>query len=126
MDAGADPVLSFVDGGLGSTYCSARQQGCCVSMISCLLMQPPKERSGSSIEIADGLLQKETAALLQSPQFVKTVDTWLVATGDPVAAVGAVGMMRGCGNRRCGRHRPDYSQPAGHARKQRRQPACRA
>jgi hypothetical protein len=46
------------------------------------------------IEIADGLLQPETAALLQSPRFRSTVDHFLFAAGEPMAALAGVNMLR--------------------------------
>jgi hypothetical protein len=95
-DAGADPVLSFVDGGLASTYCGKLEH--LLSLHDLLLAYAAMAGAEWAIvEIADGLLQKETAALLQSHEFVKTVESWIVATSDPVAAVGAVSMMRGWG-----------------------------
>ena len=49
------------------------------------------------VEIADGLLQGETAALLRSPAFTRTVDAWLFAAGDPLAALSGVQLLRGLG-----------------------------
>jgi hypothetical protein len=49
------------------------------------------------VEIADGLLQRETAALLQTSRFTTTVDAWVLATSDPLGAVGGVSMLRSWG-----------------------------
>ena len=49
------------------------------------------------VEIADGLLQCETAALLQHPGFATSVDAWVFAAGDPLAAAGGVGVLRSWG-----------------------------
>jgi hypothetical protein len=49
------------------------------------------------IEIADGLLQEETAALLQCPAFATSVSAWVLATSDPLAATGAVHVFRDWG-----------------------------
>jgi len=46
------------------------------------------------IEIADGLLQPETAALLQCRSFRDTVEHWVFATSDPLAAEGGVRLLR--------------------------------
>jgi hypothetical protein len=46
------------------------------------------------VEIADGLLQNETATLLQNHRFTRTVDAWVFAAGDPLGAAGGVGVLR--------------------------------
>ena len=49
------------------------------------------------IEIADGLLEIETAALLQSRSFTENVDAWVFAAGDPIGAVGGISILQGWG-----------------------------
>ncbi len=49
------------------------------------------------VEIADGVLQCETAALLQHPGFTASVDAWVFAAGDPLAAAGGVRVLRSWG-----------------------------
>jgi len=49
------------------------------------------------MEIADGLLQGETSALLQCPQFTETIDAWVFACGDALAAAGGIDILRGWG-----------------------------
>jgi hypothetical protein len=49
------------------------------------------------VEVADGLLQAETGALFQASHFVRSVDAWLLAATDPLAAVGGVAVLRGWG-----------------------------
>jgi hypothetical protein len=49
------------------------------------------------VEIADGPLQNETAALLQSSRFSQTVDAWIFAAGDPLSAAGGVRVLRSWG-----------------------------
>src|SRR5437763_1251862 len=78
-------VLDFVDGGLPSTYL------CDLDELLNLydLFRAHAASQGATcmvVEIADGLLQNETAALLQSSRFSQTVDTWIFAAGDPLAA----------------------------------------
>lgn len=93
LDAGASPALDFVDGGYASTYL------CILEHLLDLygLLRAHAAAQGAEwvvVEIADGLLQEETAALLQSSHFSATVDAWVFATSDPLAAVGGVGVLR--------------------------------
>jgi hypothetical protein len=93
LDAGACVALDFVDGGLPSTYlCSAHE----LVALHHLLMAnaASQEPDYVVVEIADGLLQSETAALLQDFRFTRTVDVWVFAAGDPLGAVGGVHVLR--------------------------------
>ena len=96
LDAGACLALEFVDGGLPSTYRATLQE---LLDLYKLLRGHAGTRGAEwvVVEIADGLLQEETAALLRSPDFIATVDAWVFATGDPVAALGGVGTLRDWG-----------------------------
>jgi hypothetical protein len=92
-DAGAYPVLDFTDAGYSSTY---------------RVPLPELERIATTLvceialadvdvillEIADGLLQHETAALLRSPRFRALTDGFLLAAGDALAAAGGVAWLR--------------------------------
>lgn len=92
-DAGASPVLDFVDGGCPSTYRSSLQE--LLSLHELLCAQAAAQGAEwVVIEVADGVLQQETAALLQCPRFTTTVEAWVFATGDPVAALGGVQLLR--------------------------------
>src|SRR5262249_30790350 len=96
VDVGAEPALNFIDGGFPSTYQCTLEQLLHLHHLLC----GHAAAQGAEyvvIEIADGLLQTETAALLQSEIFTSTVDAWVFATGDPIAAVGGVGILRGWG-----------------------------
>lgn len=93
LDAGASPALDFVDGGYPSTY------GCSIGQLLDLyeLLKSQAAADGATwvvIEIADGLLQQETAALLQTEAFTESVDAWLFATSDAVAALGGISLLR--------------------------------
>ena len=78
-DAGAGPVLNFVDGGYGSTYLVPPDQ--LLDLHRLLLGHATaSDAEWVVVEIADGLLQTETAALLRSPLFTATVDNWVLAT----------------------------------------------
>lgn len=93
LDAGACVALDFVDGGLPSTYLSSVDE--LLGLYDLLILRAGA--AGASwvvIEIADGLLQRETSALLQHPSFVASVDAWVFAAGDPLAAAGGVSVLR--------------------------------
>jgi hypothetical protein len=96
LDAGASPTLDFVDGGFPSTYlCSLESL---LQLYHLLLAHAALQGAEFAvIEIADGLLQDETAALLQCPAFTTSVSAWLLATSDPLAATGGVYMFRDWG-----------------------------
>ena len=96
LDAGACAALDFVDGGFPSTYLSSLDE--LLNLYNLLISRAAA--AGASwvvVEIADGLLQRETAALLQHPSFTTSVDAWVFAAGDPLAAAGGVSVLRGWG-----------------------------
>ncbi len=85
-DAGADPVLDFTDAGVVSTYLLELPalERILVTLVAHL------HRSGVDaivIEIADGILQVETAALIESPVFRSIVSGVFFAAGDAMGAV---------------------------------------
>ena len=93
VDAGATPSFDFIDGGFPSTHrCSLDE----LLNLHELLLAHAVAGGASTvvIEIADGLLQQETAALLQSPEFKRTIQHWVFATSDPLAADGGVRLLR--------------------------------
>jgi hypothetical protein len=95
-DAGACAALDFVDGGLPSTYlCSLKE----LLHLYELLVGHAVARGAECVvvEVADGLLQAETGALFQASHFVGSVDAWVLAATDPLAAVGGVAVLRGWG-----------------------------
>src|SRR3989441_3464902 len=96
LDAGACVALDFVDGGLPSTYlCSLTE----LLNVYRLLVDHAASQGAAwvVVEIADGIIQGETAALLASTRFASTVDAWLLAATDALGAAGALGMLRGMG-----------------------------
>ena len=98
LDAGACTTLDFVDGGLPSTYL------CALSDLLTLFRRLVDHATAHSatwvvVEIADGIIQGETAALLASTRFTTTVDAWLLAASDALGVAGAVGMLRPLGIR---------------------------
>jgi hypothetical protein len=96
LDAGACVALDFIDGGFPSTYgCSTDEL---LSLHDLLVSRAASmEASWIVIEIADGILQSETAALLRSSRFTNTVDAWVFAAGDPLGAVGGLQVLRDWG-----------------------------
>jgi hypothetical protein len=93
VDAGACAALNFLDGGYPSTYLCSLEELLALHR----LLVAHAAASGAEwivVEIADGLFQRETAALLQSPEFVADVDGWLFAVGDALAAACGVKVMR--------------------------------
>ncbi len=86
-DAGADFVADFTDAGMGTTYLQPLEK--IRDGIETLLQA--SERQGCDIavmEIADGLFQLETAALLQDAWMRNRMSSLVFACGDPVAAYG--------------------------------------
>jgi hypothetical protein len=96
LDAGACVALDFVDGGYPSTYlCSTDEL---VSLYGLLIGHA--RAAGADwvvVEIADGLLQQETAALLRHPEFRNAVDMWMFAASDPMAAESGALILRRLG-----------------------------
>jgi hypothetical protein len=96
LDAGACVALDFVDGGYPSTYLLGL--GDLLELHAHLLGHAAAAGATSAVvEIADGLLQFETAALLGARAFTETVDAWLFAAADPLSAVSGVRLLAGWG-----------------------------
>src|SRR5947207_13881215 len=93
MSADHCAALVFMDGGLPSTYLCDLDE---LLNLYDLFRAHAAARGATCmvVEIADGLLQNETAALLQSSRFTRTVDAWIFAAGDPLAAAGGVRVLR--------------------------------
>ncbi|MDX1606737.1 MAG: hypothetical protein R3202_11130, partial [Candidatus Competibacterales bacterium] len=89
VDAGADQVLDFTDCGLPSTF------GVEPSGVEDVFIRLTNELAVAAvdvtvIEVADGVFQEETAALLRSPVFARNVDVILFAAGDALGALAGV------------------------------------
>jgi hypothetical protein len=92
-DAGADPVLDFLDAGYVSTYLVplSKIEGILLTLLTHLT------KSGVDavvLEVADGVLQPETAALLDSPVFKSSADGVLFTARDSMGAVAGVRLLR--------------------------------
>jgi dethiobiotin synthetase len=95
-DAGARPVLDFTDVGYASTYRLAPE------IIESLFRElighlEAAEVDAMVLEIADGLLQKETACLLESETFRRLTRGVLFAAEEAMGAVAGVEWLRGRG-----------------------------
>lgn len=88
-DAGADPVLDFTDAGLASTYRvpAERVERAALTLVGYL---SESEADIIVLELADGLLQTETARLLESPRFASLIDGVIFAAGDALGAAAGV------------------------------------
>jgi hypothetical protein len=96
LDAGACVALDFIDGGLPSTFLCSLQE----LLDLYLRLVEHAASAGASwvvVEIADGVIQGETAALLASGRFAATVDAWLLAANDALGAHGAQRILEAVG-----------------------------
>jgi pimeloyl-ACP methyl ester carboxylesterase len=92
-DAGANPVLDFTDAGLASTYMASAEEidGVLVTLMAHIA------RHGVDaivIEIADGIFQRETAALLRSAVFARLVGGAVLAARDAMGASAGAESLR--------------------------------
>ena len=89
LDAGAALVLDFGDAGLPSTYLASAAQ---IDEVFVALTRH-LYRSGVDVvvlEVADGIFQRETAMLLDSPKFARAVDGIVFAAGDAMGSSAGV------------------------------------
>jgi hypothetical protein len=101
VDAGADPVLDFTDLGYASTYrVDVRVlESVCEQLVLRL------QHAGAEValvEIADGLLQPETADLIASPVVRALLDGVLYASVDALSAAYGAGLIAAQGHRLLG------------------------
>ncbi len=92
-DAGACAVLDFTDTGLASTYKADISQ---LEQIQTQLIAHLQQAGAEAVvlEIADGLYQQETNALLRSKAFQKNIDALLFAAGDAMGASGGAEWLK--------------------------------
>lgn len=96
--AGAAFVADFTDDGLVSTY--RQPTGRIVETLDALLGHAAAEGCEAAVvEIADGLLQPETAALLSGGRVAARLDGVLYAAGDALSALGGLAMLERYGVR---------------------------
>lgn len=92
-DAGAAPVLDFTDAGYATTAALP------VEALENILTFLSRHVASAGVEclvleIADGLLQAETSALVQSRRFARTVDAVVFAAPDAMSAVAGVDWLQ--------------------------------
>jgi hypothetical protein len=92
-DAGADPVLDFTDAGFPSTYRAMPQD---IEKIFTTLIRHLSMENVDAIvlEVADGLYQEETAALVSSLTFRNAVNGILFATNNALGAAAGVELIQ--------------------------------
>lgn len=92
-DAGADPVLDFTDAGLASTYLAPPEK---IDEVLVTLTAHIAQEGVDTIvvEVADGIFQRETAALLRSPVFSRVVSGTVLAARDAMGASAGVNWLR--------------------------------
>ena len=84
-DAGANPVLDFTDIGMSSTYLAPDRE--IERGMSTLIAHLSRANvDGIVLEIADGLLHRESASLIESVTFGTTVDGVLFSAADAMSA----------------------------------------
>ncbi len=87
VDAGADYTADFTDTGMVSTYQQPLQR--IHAALDTLLSTSANHGCNVAVvEIADGVLQQEAAALLRSPRFRKQLNALLYAVPDSLSALG--------------------------------------
>lgn len=101
VDAGACRVLDFTDMGHASTAGLPLDaiERTAISLISHCAGENP---DAIVVEIADGVLQRETAFLLSAPAFRQAIDGVLFAAGDALGALGGRDWLVACGHRVAG------------------------
>lgn len=93
-DAGAAEVVDFTDFGHATTYLAGAEA---VERVLEASLDHLDDCDAIVIEIADGLFQRETAALLRAPAFAAAVDGVVFAAPDALSAVHGAGLVMGAG-----------------------------
>jgi hypothetical protein len=88
--AGAAKVLDFTDAGMASTY---RQSPDRLIAATDLLLAHAAECDVAVVELADGVTQVETAALLSRPDFVAHLDGTILAAPEALSAQGGLSWL---------------------------------
>ena len=92
-DGGASPVVDFTYLGYPSTYLLSEHELLEIfNNIDLKYANNPK--SYFVVEIADGILQRETAILLKSEEFIKRIDKLVFCAKDSVGVAGGVQILK--------------------------------
>lgn len=96
-DAGAHAILDFTDLGHATTFGVDTPQ---LTQIANDLIGHLSKLGATAIvmEIADGVLQSETAALMNDPAFMRMIDATLFAGPDALSVINGVSMLRSAGH----------------------------
>jgi hypothetical protein len=95
LDSGINPVFDFTDGGYATTVGASTAS---LEILFDRLVNAASSRCDMIIvELADGLYQKETYGLLQSPSFRARIDSVLFAASNPMAGIAGVQALREIG-----------------------------
>jgi molybdopterin-guanine dinucleotide biosynthesis protein len=92
-DAGASPVLDFTDAGMSTTYLAPLSQ-IETALVSLLAHAANESVDAAVVEIADGVLQIETSALLKSEVFASLVGGLMMASQDSMGASAGVDWLK--------------------------------
>jgi len=92
-DAGASPVLDFTDAGMSTTYLVPPSQ-IESSLVSLLAHTANHGVDAAVVEIADGVLQIETSALLKSEVFASLCGGLIMASQDSMGASAGVQWLK--------------------------------
>ena len=97
-DCGADVSIDFVDAGFPSTYMIEEEE--LLHLYQTLLDQlAPENPDYIVMEIADGLVQRETELLLRNKGFMDTIHKVVFSGGDSLAAFWGVSFLEQLGYR---------------------------
>jgi hypothetical protein len=92
-DCGADISLDFSDMGFPSTYMCSKEE--ILDIYQSLLDQLAHENPDFIVmEIADGLIQRETLFLLNDQAFMNTIDKVIFSCGDSLSALYGIQLLR--------------------------------
>jgi hypothetical protein len=96
FDCGADVTIDFSDMGFPSTYMNDKST--ILDMYQSLLeLLAPHKPDYIVMEIADGLLQRETEFLLNDKAFMSTIHNTVFSCGDSLSAIQGVKMLNDIG-----------------------------
>jgi hypothetical protein len=92
VDAGANPVFDFIDAGYVSTYRVNRDA--LLDIVMTLGSQMAEAKPDVIVvEVADGLLQRETSRLFATPAFTSWIDGVIFAANDALGAQAGVSWL---------------------------------
>lgn len=92
-DAGAKTYADFTHLGFPSTYMTTQEEA--LHIFNCLdLKYANNPKNFWVVEFADGIIQRETAMLLSSPEVTSRIDKFIFCAGDAFGAIGGLHILR--------------------------------